>query len=135
MSSRVDVVMLKELVFDKQMIVVVLRNYSQVTLTTFEKAIEEVNDKVSMLESTLNQIVEMANKLAKIEILPISRFGSLNVLSSKESRESNDPRKIVEVRKEIVLIVDKDFSREARFTSIDNSRLEGLIKATHQSIV
>lgn len=100
-------------------------------MTTFEKIIEEVNDKVSIFESTLNQIVKMTNKLTKIKILLISRFDSLNVLLSKESRESNNSRKIVEIREEIVLIVDKDFLRKTRFTCVDNSRFEELIEATH----
>ncbi len=131
MNSRVDVVMLKELILNKQMIVVVLENYSQMTLTTFEKIIEEINDKVSMLKDTLNQIVEMTSKLTKIKILLISRFDLLDVLLLKEFCESNDPRKIVEIREEIIFIVDKDFLRKARFTCVDNSRFKKLIKTTH----
>ncbi len=101
------------------------------TLTTFEKIIEKVNDKVSMLKNTFNQIVEITNKLTKIKILLISRFDSLDIFLSKESCESNDLRKIVEVREEIILIVDKDFLRETRFTCVDNSRFKRLIEATH----
>jgi hypothetical protein len=134
-GSRVGVVMLGGLVLDKQMIVVVLGNYPQVALTAFEKAVEEVNGKVPMLEGTLNQTVEMAGELTKIEVLPTSRFGSLDVLPPKESREPSDPRKIVEVRGEMVLIIDRGFSREARFTCVGNSRLEGLVEAAHQSII
>jgi hypothetical protein len=134
-GSRVDAVMLGELVLDRQMIVVVLGNYPQVALTAFEKAVEEVNGKVSMLEDTLDQIVEMASELTKTEVLPTSRFDSLNVLSPKESREPSDSRKIVEVREEMILIVDRGFLREARFTCVGNLRLEGLIEAAHQSIV
>jgi len=77
----------------------------------------------------------MANELTKIEILLISHFGSLDVLLLKESRKSSDPCKIVEVREEIVLIINKGFLRKTRFTCVDNSRLERLIEATHQSIV
>jgi len=46
--------MLEELVLDKQIIVVILENYSQITLTTFKKIVEEINDKVLMLKNTLN---------------------------------------------------------------------------------
>jgi hypothetical protein len=100
-------------------------------LIAFEKIIKEVNDKVSMLESTLNQIVKMASKLTKIKILLILRFDSLNVLSLKESRESNNSCKIVEVREEIVLIINRGFLRKTRFTCVGNSRFEELIEATH----
>jgi len=100
-------------------------------LIAFEKIIKEVNDKVSMLESTLNQIVKMASKLTKIKILLILRFDSLNVLSLKESRESNNSCKIVEVREEIVLIINRGFLRKTRFTCVNNSRFEELIEATH----
>ncbi len=127
--------MFKELVLDKQMIVIVLKNYSQITLITFEKIVEEINDKVLMLKSTLNQIVKMTSKLTKIEVFSILRFDSLNVFSLKESCESNDLSKIVEIREEIILIVDKDFLRKARFTCVNNSRFERLIKTTHQNIV
>jgi len=73
----------------------------------------------------------MASELTKIKILLISHFDSLNVLSLKESCESNDLCKIVKVRKEIVLIINRDFLRETRFTCVDNSRFERLIEATH----
>ncbi len=88
-----------------------------------------------MFENTFDQIVEITSKLTKTKILLISRFGSLDVLSSKESRKSNDSRKIVEIREEIIFIVDKDFLRKTRFTCVDNSRFKELIEATHQSIV
>jgi len=97
----------------------------------FEKIIKEVNDKVLMFESTFNQIVEITNKLTKIKILLTSRFDSLDVLLLKESRKSSNLRKIVEVKEEIILIVDKDFLRKARFTCVNNSRFEKLIETTH----
>jgi len=77
----------------------------------------------------------MTSKLTKIKILLISHFDSLNVLSLEESRESNDLCKIVKIREKIILIINKDFLRETRFTCVNNSRLKRLIKATHQSIV
>jgi len=102
-----------------------------VTLTTFEKIIKEVNDKVLILKSTLNQIVKMASKLTKIKILPILHFDSLDVLSLKKSRKSNDLCKIVKVKEEIVLIINRDFLKETRFTCVNNSRLKRLIETTH----
>lgn len=73
----------------------------------------------------------MTNKLTKIKILLISRFDLLDVFLLKEFYESNDSRKIVKIREEIILIVNKDFLRKTRFTCVNNSRLEKLIKATH----
>ncbi len=39
------------------------------------------------------------------------------------------------MREEIIFIIDKDFLRETRFTCVDNSKLEKLIKTTHQNII
>jgi len=84
-----------------------------------------------MLESTFNQIVKITNKLTKIKILLILHFDLLDVLSSKKSCKLNDFYKIVEVKREIVFIIDRDFLRKARFTCVNNSRFKRLIETTH----
>lgn len=63
------------------------------------------------------------------------RFDLLNVLSLKEFDESNDLRKVIEIREKVIFVVNKDFSKKTKCMYVNNSKFEKLIKTTHQNII